>query len=259
MVFFGSDFGKNERTGVMLFLRELRIAFGFLTVLPISPRKIEAVDLANTVKYFPVVGAFYGLFTWSLLKLLILIFPLNIAVWLTVFGGAVLNGFIHWDGFADTADGLGGNDPSKRLLIMKDSRLGAFGVIALSFLIVGKILTINKVIEYGPGVFISIFTLSRFAMAFQIYTQPIVSQGLLLSFKVRHRYRDLGIATIILLVSLISGWPWSLSLLGVAGVTLLGICWFTKKHFGGITGDILGASNELIELVCFLSLNTNFK
>jgi adenosylcobinamide-GDP ribazoletransferase len=243
-----------------LFLKDLRAAVGFLTVLPVGPREMEPVNFSNSIKYFPLVGAFNGFITWGLLQCFTKIFPVDIAAWLTVFGGAAFNGYIHWDGWADTADGLGGGNPKKRLEIMKDSRLGAFGTIALIFLILGKILTISKLSGSGPGVFIGIAALSRWAMALQIYIMPSVSQGLLRSFQAdgrarRYKYYDLGIATLLMLVALMFGWPYGLVLLGVTAVILLAIYPLIKMKFGGITGDILGAGNELVELVCLLTLN----
>ena len=122
--------------------RDLRVAIGFLTIFPVGPDQLQPEDLGNSVKFFPAVGAVFGLITWGLLQLFSKIFTTNIAAWLTVFIGAAVNGYIHWDGFADTADGLGSRDPQKSLTIMKDSRVGSFGVIALVFLILGKIFTI---------------------------------------------------------------------------------------------------------------------
>jgi adenosylcobinamide-GDP ribazoletransferase len=250
----------SKEKGLALFLKDLRVAVGFLTILPVGPRDLEPVDFGNSVKYFPLVGAVNGFIIWGLLWCFTKILPADIAAWLTVFGGAAFNGYIHWDGFADTADGLGGKNPQKRLVIMKDSRLGAFGTIALIFLILGKVLTISKLTGSGFGVFVCVATLSRWAMAFQIYTHPSVSHGLLRGFQVDartrgHKYYDLGIATLLMFITLIFGWSYGLLLLGATIVILLGIYPLIKSKFGGITGDILGASNELVELVCLLILN----
>lgn len=239
--------------------RDLRVAFGFLTIFPVNPKELKPVDLGNAVKFFPVVGAIYGLIIWGLLQFFSKIFTVNIAAWLTVFAGATLNGYIHWDGFADTADGLGSHDPQKSLIIMKDSRLGAFGAIALNFLILGKIFTISKLMVAGLFTSMSIFTLSRWFMAFQIYTQASVSKGLLQNFQIKRKYFDLGIATIIMAMVISAGWladGWqNLILLAVTLLLLPCLNWFIKKRFTGITGDILGAGNELVELICLLLLN----
>lgn len=239
-------------------LRAFRAATGFLTILPVSPKDLKPVDLGDAVKFFPLVGAILGAIIWGLWRLLEWIFPASIAAWLTVFSGAALTGYIHWDGWADTADGLGGKDPQKSLLIMKDSRLGAFGAIALNFLILGKVLAIPKLMAMGIYTSMSLFTLSRWGMAFQIYTQPSVSKGLLQSFQVTRKYRDLGIATLIMAIIIACGWPYSLILLAMTLIVLPVMNWAIKKRFTGVTGDILGAGNELIELIGLLLLNIKF-
>jgi adenosylcobinamide-GDP ribazoletransferase len=193
--------------------------------------------------------------TWGLWWLFGRIFPENITAWLTVFSGAALTGYIHWDGWADTADGLGSKDPGKSLIIMKDSRLGAFGVIALIFLIIGKVLTLPKLMATGIYTSLGLFTLSRWVMAFQIYTLPSVSQGLLQSFQINRKYLDMGIATVIMAFIIGCGWPYSLILLAATLFILPVMNWTIKKRFAGITGDILGASNELVEIIGLLMLN----
>lgn len=236
-------------------LRSLRVAIGFLTILPVSPKDLKPIDLGDSVKYFPLVGTLLGGIIWGLWWLFGRIFPESIAAWLTIFGGAALTGFIHWDGWADTADGLGGKDPQKSLMIMKDSRLGAFGAIAISFLILGKVLMTPKLMATGIYTSLSLFTLSRWVMAFQIYTQPSVSQGLLQSFQITRKYLDLGIATGIMAIVIVFGWPYSLIILAATLVILPVMNWAIKQKFTGITGDILGAGNELVELIGLLMLN----
>lgn len=239
-------------------LHDLRTALGFLTVLPVGPRRVEAGDLGNAVRYFPVVGAIYGILTWVFLNLGSRIFSLEITAWLTVFLLAFLNGCIHWDGFADMADGLGGRDPEKSRAIMKDSRLGAFGGIALNFLILGKVLALIKLAALPLTVLICISTLSRWAVSVWIYTQPVVSQGLLQSFRIANHRRDLLLATFLTLLLISPAFPVSLYLSGLTLVILVVFSKLTRRRFGGITGDLLGAGNELVELICLLSLNIKF-
>lgn len=235
--------------------RSLRVAIGFLTVLPISPGNVKPDDLGGSVKFYPLVGTLLGAMSWGFWLLFSRIFGEGIAAWLTVFSGAALTGFIHWDGWADVADGLGGKDPQKSLTIMKDSRLGAFGAIALFFLILGKILMLPKLMATGIYTSLGLFTLSRWVMACQIFTQPSVSQGLLKNFPVKRKYYNLGIATVIMCSVIGCGWPYSLIMLAATLFILPMINWAVKKRFGGITGDTLGAVNELVELTGLLMLN----
>ena len=239
--------------------RRLRVAIGFLTILPVSPRQIEANDFHKSVPFFPMVGILYGLFTWGIFSLGRLILPIEVAAWLAVFATAIFNGCIHWDGFADTADGLGSSNPERSRLIMKDSRLGAFGGMALSFLILGKVLLFPHLIEYSPAVFIAVAILARWSMAVAILTQPSVSQGLAQMFKTAdQKPGNLLTASILMLAGIAFALPQSAILLGLTGIGLWVWFRFIKQRFGGITGDLLGATNELVELACYLVLNIKY-
>ena len=235
--------------------RSLRVAVGFLTRLPVNPADFQPYDLGDAVRFFPVVGIIYGCLTWIVFHIVARYTTIGIAAWITVFAGAFLNGCIHWDGFADTADGLGGNEPQRSLTIMKDSSLGAFGGMALIFLIGGKIFALQGLSAYPVTVFMAIAALSRWGMALQIYTQPSVSKGLLQAFKLRNIKRDLCLATILMAVIICFAGLLSLILLATILITLVIVNRFIRKRFGGITGDILGASNELMELLCLIVLN----
>lgn len=236
-------------------LKTLRIAVGFLTVLPVAPKKIEPADLGRSVALFPLVGIIYAVAAWGSLRVFTVVFSEEIASWLTVLSLTVLNGAIHWDGLIDTADGLGGRTPEQTRALMKDSRMGAFGGIALGFLVIGKIMLLKSLINQPLAVFIGLFSVSRWAMAFQIYTQPSVSEGLLKCFVIGNRRVGLVIASGLTLLLGLWSFPVGGVLLGLTLLMLLLINPLLRWKFGGITGDIVGATNELIELSCLLFLN----
>lgn len=235
--------------------KTLRTAVGFLTILPVSPKQIEPTDMGRAVALFPLVGVIYAVVAWGSLKLFNYVFSATIAAWLTVFLITVLNGSIHWDGFIDTADGLGGRTPEQSRAIMKDSRMGAFGGIALGFLIIGKIILLKSLTYHSLGILVGVFSISRWAMAFQIYTQPSVSEGLLKNFQITDRRSGLLTASGLALLMIVWAFPVGFVLIGLASLTLLLINQLVRRKFGGITGDILGATNELVELICLLFLN----
>lgn len=236
-------------------IKTLRIAVGFLTILPVSPKQIGPTDMGRAVALFPLVGVIYAIVAWISLRLFNHIFSGTIAAWLTVLLITLLNGAIHMDGFIDSVDGLGGRTPEQSRAIMKDSRMGAFGGIALVFLITGKILLLKSLTNLSLEVLISVFSISRWAMVFQIYTQPSVSVGLLKSFQIEKHRLGLLIASVLTVLLGIRAFPSSLFLIGLAVLTLLIIDPLVKRKFEGITGDILGATNELVELICLLFLN----
>lgn len=237
--------------------KSLRIAIGFLTILPVSPKKIEPADMGKAVALFPFVGTIYAVAVWSCLRLFNCIFSEIIAAWLTVMLITVLNGAIHLDGIIDFTDGLGGHTPEQSRGMMKDSRIGAFGGIGLCFLIIGKIILLGSMINQPLTVLVAIFSLSRWAMAFQMYTQPSVSEGLLKFFLIKRRCLGLITASVITALLCMGAFPVSSLLIGITLLMLSIFDWYVKKKFGGITGDILGATNEIVELVCLLVVNAS--
>src|SRR5687768_17475360 len=105
-------------------------AFQFLTIFPnLVKRMFTSQEMGRAVGWFPLVGIVLGALLYSVTYAARLIFPENVSAALTVFAWVMFTRAFHLDGFMDTCDGLfGGFTPERRLEIMKDSRMGAFGV-----------------------------------------------------------------------------------------------------------------------------------
>lgn len=235
--------------------KTLRTAVGFLTIIPVSPKQVNSSDMGRAVALFPLVGVIYAVVAWISLKLFNYFFSATVASWLTAFLLTVLNGAIHGDGFIDTADGLGGKTPEQSRALMKDSRIGAFGGIGFGFLLIGKIILLKSMVNQPLAVLVVVFAVSRWVMTIQIYTQPSVSEGLLKFFTIENPRAGLLIASGLMLLLSVWSFPTGMMLFGFSLLTLCLINPLLKRKFGGITGDILGATNELIELICLLILN----
>jgi adenosylcobinamide-GDP ribazoletransferase len=162
----------------------------------------------------------------------------------------VLTGGLHLDGFADTMDGLGGiRKHAERLAIMKDSRLGTFGVVGLIFLLLFDLMALRHLTDSrGTYLFLAPL-LSRFSMVTSALTQPYArkEEGLGRSFVEEVSLVELALAGGIALVACLALlWTKGLVLFClVVGVTLLLGSLF-RYRLGGITGDSLGANNELM-------------
>ena len=104
-------------------------AFQFLTIFPtLIKRMFTAQEMGRAVGWFPLVGLVLGFALYGINRAAGLIFPAIISAALTLFAWIILTRAFHLDGFMDTCDGLfGGYTPERRLEIMKDSRVGAFG------------------------------------------------------------------------------------------------------------------------------------
>jgi adenosylcobinamide-GDP ribazoletransferase len=233
-------------------LRGLVTAFRTLTIFPVPGR--EATSHSAALPYFPLVGTVLGLLLW-LLALANRLFPgdgwsLGIAAFMllvSVIGTRAL----HLDGLADLVDALGGGgDPARRLEIMKDSSLGPFGGVALILVLFCKWVAFARLVSTGSTAWlILIFAISRTMQVKLAVSLPYARSeaGTALPF-VRDATFSQGMAALAItaVVALPYG-PLGLLALALAEcITWLYGRW-CRKHIGGITGDLLGAGNELIE------------
>mgnify|MGYP001127683900 FL=1 len=234
----------------------LPLALTFLTKLPWPWRgPADETALARSMFWFPWVGAVLGLIYWGAWAGLHRALPapaaaavlLTLTVWIT--------GGLHLDGLADTADGLGGGrTPAEALTIMKDSRVGAFGVISL---ILGLVLKFSLFLSMAPqtsgaGALLLFPIISRWSMVLLAYLSPYArAEGGL------GQAMTLGVSPRVLLGASLSAGGLSLLILGAPGLVLLAaaaaLIWLGSLYFqrrlGGITGDILGAANEVAEIL----------
>lgn len=236
----------------------IREAFRFLTVLPLpggaarSPR-----DVAGAVVYFAPVGAALGLALGLLDRLLLLALSPRLSAVIVTLGWAALTGGLHLDGLADTADGLfGGRTPERRLEIMRDSRLGTYGALALVGLVLLKVSLLAEV--PGPwrlrGLVLA-GVLGRWAMAHAIVTHaPARVEGLGRFFREHTTSGDLVWASLLgLALAVAAGGLWALPALALsAGVAALVNRWALRR-IGGLTGDTYGALCEVVE-ACVLGV-----
>jgi adenosylcobinamide-GDP ribazoletransferase len=241
------------------------LAWQFLTLLPgvskdadISPR-----DLGRSTAYYPVVGLLLGMMLWGAYWLLSHAFPRTLCDGLVILLLVLLTGALHLDGLADSLDGLSaGKSAAERLQIMRDHRVGTFGAVGLILILGIKFLALNSLPEevLGKALLISL-VLSRWSMVQLIYRAPYARPegGLGKVFKENVRKGEMILATafsLIVAVFLFRFWG-ALFWLGV-GVSALGIQAFFARKIGGITGDVLGAANEIHEVLVFLLISGIF-
>ena len=234
----------------------LPLALTFLTKLPWPWRgPADETALARSMFWFPWVGAVLGLIFWGAWAGLHRALPapaaaavlLTLTVWVT--------GGLHLDGLADTADGLGGGrTPEEALAIMKDSRVGAFGVLSL---ILGLVLKFSLLLSLatqtsGTRALLLFPIISRWSMVLLAYLSPYArAEGGL------GQAMTLGVSPRVLLGAGLSAGGLSLLILGAPGLVLFiiaaALVWLGSLYFqrrlGGITGDILGATNEVVEVL----------
>ncbi len=171
---------------------------------------------------------------------------------------ALMTGALHEDGLADCADGFwGASDTERRLEIMKDSRIGAYGVLALIFVIGLKWLALTSLIEANAlwAAVLVPAALSRSTMAGLMADLPFARQGGLARQIGKPRKPAAGIAFGLgaLLAVVISGLAGIVAVIAV-GAASIALAQFARAKIGGQTGDVLGAAQQLTELTSLLVL-----
>src|SRR6516162_692635 len=252
---------------VRLQLNRFLGALVFLTRIPVGNLYVfRAEELARSTVYFPVVGLLIGSLAGALLFFAQLVFPGIVAVLLCMLATVWVTGALHEDGLADTVDGLaGGSTPAQRLTIMKGSAIGVYGATALWFSLTAKLLLLGSLLEKGTTVAIGALIVAngmgRAGTVALLFACPYARQGESKAspFAQNVTLRELVISLLPPVVSafLFLGRDALACLCGAAAaVWATGV--FYRRMIGGITGDCLGATNQLIELVCYLLLTWRF-
>jgi len=233
-------------------IRPLMTAFAFLTRLPIRAGVISDDDLGRSVGFFPLVGLVLGFAIAGLAYAADRLFPPPMTAVLVTIALAAVTGGLHLDGLSDLFDGLGGGQGNreKTLAIMRDSRIGAQGAIAVFLALGAKIAAASTLIEDGDFLALAaIPVIGRFAVGPAIVLFPYArAEGLGRAFNGRARPLQLVIAALITGAVILGLGPTLVAAaLGALGVTLL-LAVALRLHLGGLTGDIYGAIIEIAEV-----------
>jgi len=237
------------------------LALQFLTVLPVKIKKLTDKDIAYSMIFFPVVGGLIGLGIAGLDSLLYnLNLPSLAANVILVIALSFITGGMHLDGLADTADAfLSGKNKEDTLSIMRDPHIGAMGVISIVSVLFLKISLLYSIISIGAlrlEVILAMCVLSRWSVLVQMFFFRYArQQGKAGKFIQGMNLKILSISTAItaLIIFLIMG-AHGLVLLLAVGIAAYLIAQLANKKIGGITGDTLGATIELTEVIILLTV-----
>ena len=240
-------------------LKEISSVFTFLTIIPGTNSNLEII--AKYMYIFPIVGVLIGLIIGSFaLGLSLFLEPLIVAL-LVVAGLAIITGIHHTDGLADFADGLmtKGNK-EKKLKSMKDVSTGTAGIVSIVLYVVGMILALS--LMQGFQLFTAILLseiLAKFAMVLQAALGKSAITGSNSPFvQIMKDKKRLFLASAITIIPVIvlGGTIGAIAFAVAISITFF-IVAISTRSFGGITGDVLGATNELTRLsslIVFVSI-----
>jgi adenosylcobinamide-GDP ribazoletransferase len=243
-------------------VRATRAAFIFLTRIPVGGFPYSDDEWRWAPAFFPLVGLAVGAFLAVIDRVLQ---PLGaFAAALGALGASLLlSGAFHEDGLADTSDALGGAfDRDKILVILKDSRVGTFGAAALVISIVGRAALLARLGPFAVVALPLVGMVARAAPVWQIATLPYVASAASRSPGVTRAgvvqaviatFWALGATFAVVATGRASGGHASAMLGAVAVVTLVSSGRYLQR-LGGITGDFLGASEQLCELAGYGAL-----
>ena len=228
-------------------------AVQFLTRIPVRLR--SAPNLTACVPWFPVVGGAIGATVGLVVVGLMEVVPASVAAAVGVVFGLILTGAFHEDGLADTADALGGWSPEQRRQILKDSRHGSYGVAAMCSTIVLRIVCVASL---GPAAafagLVAAHTLGRgAAVAVMGTAPPVPAEGLGADYSrgLRALPTALGVSASLVIAAVATGW-WVAPLAVAAGLAALGVTMLARRAFGGVSGDLLGAVEQVGEILVLI-------
>lgn len=250
-------------------------ALMFYTRIP-CPKNIthDPTYLNKATRYFPLIGYIVGGIGAIVFALSYKIFSLELAILFSLLANILTTGAFHEDGFADVCDGFGGGWTKEKILkIMKDSAIGAYGAIGLVLLFAIKFFAINTVIKELISIgylddiiiyvilllFVITHSLSRLTAISIIFTTEYVREDELSKSKPiakQNTWKEIvgafifGLAPLVFLA--FSNWKYLLILIPLIILRFFLIRYF-KKWIGGYTGDCLGATQQIAEVVFYLS------
>jgi adenosylcobinamide-GDP ribazoletransferase len=251
---------------------EIRIFFTalmFYTRIP-CPKNIDhsAEYINKATRYFPLIGWIVGAISFLIFWLSSFLFDTNIAVLFSLIAGVLVTGAFHEDGLADVFDAFGGGWTKEKILeIMKDSRIGAYGVIALIFLFAIKYFSLNDLLLkidstnylFIALLFICYHSLARFTAINIVFTSQYSREDETSKAKPiakSHSYKEVSGAYFFGLLPLVFLCSWNLNYCLVL-LPLFLLYFFSKRYFqkwiDGYTGDCLGAVEQLAECIILLT------
>jgi adenosylcobinamide-GDP ribazoletransferase len=230
-------------------------AVRYLTIVPIPARTTPHEGPGGAAAWFPVVGLAIGALLAGMDRLAGALFAPLLAGVITVTAWKLVTGGLHLDGLADCLDGLAGRDPAARLAIMRDSHIGAFGVIGLVLVLLLQAATVGalETSARAPALILApVVGRAMPAVIGRVFPAPGPGHGA--SFRA-----DLGraapVVTVVmaLAVAVVTMGGRGVVALLLAAVGALAFAAFMSRRLGGVSGDVHGAVIELSELVVLLT------
>lgn len=246
-------------------MKPFLLALQFLTAITLkSDLRADARDLARSAAFFPLVGLVIGIILAACWYFSLKLWPPIVADALVVLVLVAVTRAFHLDGLADTLDGvLGGSSRARALEIMKDTRLGAFGVMGIVLDLLLKFVALTSIPPYMKMQALVLFpVISRYSIVQLAWRTPSAraKEGLGAHFQELIQFHYLAVAFLIgFIVSFGLLKDKGLICLGVIVAATLGYRLLFRWKLGGVTGDVFGFVNECNEILFLLTFSALVK
>lgn len=246
---------------MIAFFRLFLLSLQFLTRIPVPGRYTDPIPLADyrqMIKAFPLAGLVVGLCSAFVFSITQLWWGNLLAAAFTVLTIAMMTGAFHLDGLADTADGIFSSRPRERMLeIMRDSRIGTQGALALIFKVVLHILVIYQIAQNKPsaiGLLIAAPVMGRSLGALLMYRQRYARESGMGNLFIGNISAGEFYTALILgaMLTFLFAGGYGVLMAAASGVFLLVYRAMIQNKLGGQTGDTVGAGIEIAELAFLL-------
>ncbi len=234
------------------------LALAFFSRIPVPASTPYSPELLNqSSRYLSLVGLLLGALQVLVLLTAAQLLPFSIAVLLSLMAGLVLTGAFHEDGLADTADGLGGGlSLERKLEIMKDSRVGTYGLVTLFSVFLIKWQSLQALDTQAVWALVLVAGLSRATAVSLTFVLPyqqldVVSKTKPIATSLQKRAL-LSIWLFVLPLLYFVPLPLALSLLATLALSFSLLYFYYRSQLQGYTGDLLGAAQQMSELSCYL-------
>jgi len=240
-------------------------ALMFFTRIPIPFKLPYSNEIMNqSQKYYAAIGLLVGAFNALIYFLCQLILPIDISILISMCASVLLTGAFHEDGFTDVCDSFGGGYGKEKIMtIMKDSRIGAYGVIGVILLLLLKFTSLKHLAENNLELvlftIITAHSVSRFFSGMMIYTHEYVtdidkSKSKPMANKALP-IQNLIISFLFCFLPFIVFGEWEfLLILPLCYIGKVYLGWYFKKYIGGYTGDCLGTVQQVTEVLFYLGV-----
>jgi adenosylcobinamide-GDP ribazoletransferase len=238
------------------FVEELLVAFQFLTRLPAPRVGFQPDSLSRSAKFFPIVGGVIGLGASFLQRILTSHLSHFLVAVLVLTFLVLVTGGLHEDGLADAVDAFGGGWNREQVLsIMRDSRIGSFGTLALVLSLLARFLLLSSLpVSHFTAYVVSAHVLCRWTTLPLSYFLPPAREGDGQGARIAQRISLtslivgslLSFAVVLYLMRTAFGIP---VMAAVVATIASGIYYF--RRIGGVTGDCFGATNQLAEIAVY--------